>query len=431
MQPGMRRPLPNRMAPRSELMRERVTAILLVCAGGLAATARADGPTPTYFRDVLPVFQRRCIACHRPGGVGPFPLDDPEEALGWAAMIGEVVEERRMPPWQANPAVGHFSNSRALGDEERRTILEWVAAGAPAGDPAQAPPPVTFPEGWRIGEPDAVIEVPEYRVPATGTVDYVYFDVPTDFGEDRWVRAIEVQPGAASVVHHVLVFVIYPDGTHPRVRGGLKGYFASALPGDLVEPFPPGSARRLPRGTVLRFQMHYTPDGEERVDRTRMALRFARPDEGELREAETVSLYNTNLHIPPRARGHAVRARYAFQQDRVLYGLTPHMHVRGESFRYLLVLPDGTHRPLLDIPRWDFNWQNTYRLAEPLYVPAGSVMLGVATYDNSEDNPANPDPRRTVTFGEQTWDEMMIGYMDVVPPTPEETAAYRAAQEAR
>jgi hypothetical protein len=194
-----------------------------------------------------------------------------------------------------------------------------------------------------------------------------------------------------------------------------------------VIPFPRGTAKRLPRGSTLTFQIHYTPDGEPRTDLTRMALYFAKEDEPITREAQSVSLHQERFAIPPGVKGHEVRARHEFRQDTIIYGLLPHMHVRGETFRYLLMYPDGSHEPVLSIPRWDFNWQNTYRLAEPLFVPKGAKMMGIATYDNSTDNPANPDPTAMVMFGEQTWDEMMIGYMDVVTATPEERAAWERA----
>jgi hypothetical protein len=265
-----------------------------------------------------------------------------------------------------------------------------------------------------------------FNVPATGTVSYQYFRVPTDFAEDRWVKAMEVQVDAAPAVHHVLVFIKYPEsyGPSPNMRGGLEGFFASALPGDAIVPFPQGSAKKLPRGSQLVFQVHYTPDGQARVDRPRMALYFAKPDEPIVRETQSIAMHNTRFAIPPETKGFEVRARYTFQQDTIIYGLLPHMHLRGESFRYLLMYPDGTHRPVLNVPRYDFNWQTNYQLAEPLFVPKGARMVGIATFDNTSGNPANPDPKRMVGFGEQTQDEMMIGYMDVLAATPEERAAW-------
>lgn len=418
------------------MIRTRRTAPLLLALAALSSSwalaARADeAPAkPTFHRDVEPIVQRRCQVCHRPGGVGPFPLLSYENLVDDLPTVAEVVDERRMPPWHAEPGVGAFANSRALTGDERATLLAWVEAGAPKGDPKDAPPAREWKSEWTLGEPDAVLGMPgPFQVAATGVLEYQYFRVRTDFPEDRWIKAMEVRVGAPTVVHHVLVFISYPAaaGRAPNFNNGLDGYFASALPGDQIVPFPRGTAKRLPKGAQLIFQIHYTPDGTARADQTRMGLYFAKPDEQITREARTIALRNTGFTIPPGAKGHEVRARHQFNQDTILYGLTPHMHLRGESFRYLLIYPDGTNRPVLSIPRYDFNWQTCYQLAEPLFVPRGSRMVGLATFDNSADNPANPDPTRAVRFGEQTSDEMMIGYMDVITATPAERAAWEQA----
>ena len=395
----------------------------------LSPMAMADEPAPTWNQEVAPIFQRRCQACHREGQAAPFSLGTRAEAAEWAEMIAEVVKDRRMPPWHADPAVGTFANARRLDDAEQATILRWIAAGLPEGDPASPPPAVEWPQGWHIGQPDAIVGPPRtFKVPAKGVLQYQYFQVETDFMADRWVDAMEVRVTAAEVVHHVLVFAKYPDGTHERMHGGLKGYWASGLPGDMVLPFPPGMAKRLPRGTALIFQIHYTPNGTAAEDRTELALKFA-PEGAPRRELRTVSLFSTDFRIPPHAKAHAVRAERRFKEDTILFGMLPHMHLRGKSFTYVLRHPDGKEEPLLSIPAYDFNWQNTYRLAEPRFIPAGSVVIGTAVYDNSSDNPANPDPARDVGFGEQTWDEMMIGYMDVVTATAEERAAWEAREK--
>ena len=397
----------------------------------LAAPAWADEP-PTWYRDVQPIFQEHCEGCHRPGDIGPFAIASAEDAAGWAPMIDEVVEDRRMPPWFADPEVGVFKNAPSLTDAERATILAWARGGAPAGDPAEAPPAREWPSGWRIGTPDVVVPMPEpYAVPATGVVDYQYYDVPTDFGEDKWVTAAEFRMSAPAVVHHVLVFVKYPDGSQRRVRGGLEGYFFGGLPGERSTVLPLGMAKRLPRGTTLRFQLHYTPNGDAQADLTELALKFADSPEAITREFETLALFNARFRIPPGVKGHPIRARYRFDEDRWVSGLRPHMHLRGESFRYLLIYPNGDSRELLHIPRYDFNWQFDYMFDEPLFVPAGATMLGVATYDNSAENPANPDPEVTVRFGEQTFDEMMIGYIHAYEATPDEGASWRAEHPER
>jgi len=384
------------------------TLLLLV-----AAQARGDDP-PTFHQEVLPILQRRCQVCHRDGGVGPFSLERYEDAADMASMVAEVVENRRMPPWHADPKVGAWENSRRLSDGERDTLLAWARGGAPAGDPAQAPAPRSWPKEWALGEPDAVLEAAAADVPATGVVEYRYSKIRSDFGEDKWVTGYEIQVGAPEVVHHVLVFLEFPDGSQRKVKGGLKGYFASALPGDMVSMLPAGTGKRVPRGTTFVFQLHYSPNGTAARDQTRLGLHFGEPEAIE-REAKTVALFNTELRVPPGAKNYVVRARYRFKEDVYLYGLTPHLHLRGKSFYYLLLGPDGSSREVLSIPAYDFNWQTTYRLEQPLLVRKGSKMLGIAHYDNSAENPANPDPSAVVRFGEQTWDEMMIGYMDVYP----------------
>ena len=410
-----------------------VLTAAIFAAPALAQDAPQNAEPPTYHADVLPILQQHCQVCHRDGAIGPFALDSYRDAAGWSAMIGEVVETRRMPPWHADPNVGSFANDRRLPDDARQTLLDWVDAGAPEGDPALAPPPLEWPsDGWRRGTPDAVFQMPEtFDVPASGVVDYQYFEVQTDFPEDRWLRAVEVRAGARPVVHHVLIFVRYPDDSQPRVRGGLSGYFASYLPGDEILPFPADSAKLLPAGSTLVFQVHYTPNGTPMQDRSEIGLYFVDDPEQIQRQARTVALFSTRFQIPPHTDRHVVRARYLFEEDTILLGLNPHMHLRGKSFRYVLTYPDGTTRILLDIPQWDFNWQNTYRFDDPLFVPRGARMQGIAVFDNSADNPANPDPDVTVSFGEQTWDEMMIGYMDTVDATPADREAWEAARADR
>ena len=413
-------------------------ALVFGLAGAVVADDGPQADAPTYHEDVAPILQKRCQVCHREGEIGPFPLRTYEDAIGYSEMIGEVVDTRRMPPWHADPSVGEFSNSRRLSDAERHTILDWVAAGSPQGDPETDPPPVEFSDpqvGWAIGEPDAVFSMPQpFHVPAIGTVEYQYYDLPTSFGEDKWISAMEVRIGAREAVHHVLVFVRYPKGSglkSPKVNGGLEGYFASALPGDLVQPFPEGTAKFLPKGSTLRFQIHYTTNGEEHVDLTKMAIKFADPTQQPIRRLRTLALSEMVFKIPPGASKHVIRAGIGIKQDSMLIALTPHMHLRGKSFRYVVRYPDGTFEPLLQLPRWDFNWQNTYRLAKPKFLPKGSRVVGIAVYDNSAENPANPDPTSFVHFGEQTWNEMMIGYLDLVDAEPADRTAWEQSSQAK
>ena len=373
----------------------------------------------TWHKDVQRIVQDRCQVCHRPGENGPFSLMTYEQTKTHAAMVRYVVEERRMPPWFASGESLAMHNDHSLSARERALMLAWVAAGTPKGDEKDAPRPRTFTEGWKIGTPDAVVAIPRaVDVPAEGTVKYQYQTIDTDFGEDKWIEAFEIRPSAPQVVHHVLVFARYPR-EHPRYREqprnhrGLDGYFAAMVPGQTAFRFPSGTARFLPKGAQLRFQLHYTTNGEAVTDRTRLGLIFAKGKP--THEMRTSGLANVGIRIPPGADNHREGTSRMLPVAARLYGFTPHMHVRGKAFRYEALLPDGTKRTLLDIPRYDFNWQLHYRLAEPLDLPAGTRLVATAWYDNSKKNPANPDPTRTVGWGDQTWDEMMIGYVDWHP----------------
>lgn len=373
----------------------------------------------TWHRHIERIVQGRCQACHRPGENGPFGLMTHAEAKTHAPMIRYVVENRLMPPWFASDEGLPMHNDHSLSERERSLMLAWIAADCPKGDPADAPRPRTWTKGWKIGTPDAVLEIPKpMSVPAEGTVRYQYQSIPTDFGEDKWVEAFEVRPTQPQVVHHVLVFAQYPKD-HPRyreqphTRHGLNGYFAAMVPGQAAFRFPSGTARFLPRGTRLRFQIHYTTNGVAAVDQTKLGLVFAKAKP--THEMRTAGLANLGITIPAGAANHREGTSRILPAAARLYGFTPHMHVRGKAFRYEAILPDGTRRVLLDVPRYDFNWQLHYRLAEPLDVPAGTRLVATAWFDNSKANPANPDPTKTVRWGNQTWEEMLIGYVDWHP----------------
>ena len=371
---------------------------------------------PTFHRDVAPILLRRCAECHRPGEIGPFPLLDLADARSKAKTIRRSVEERRMPPWFADPAHGRWANDRTLPSRERETLLQWIDAGCPEGDPKEAPTRPAFGDGWAIGTPDDVWEIPaEVRIPAEGVIPYKYYTVRTRLKEDRWVRAIEVRPGARAVVHHVLVFVQYPrhrDG-QPVLDGGVRnGYFGIMVPGERPVEYPEGMGKLIPAGSQLIFQMHYTASGREAWDRTAIGVKYWSSPPA--REVYTRGIANTGIKIPPGAAEHRETADWVFEHDARIIGFMPHTHVRGKSFRYEATYPDGRTRILLDLPRYDFNWQFFYPYREPLRVPKGTRIRATAVYDNSAANPANPDATKTVRFGEQTWDEMLIGYMDFV-----------------
>ncbi|MFG0336290.1 MAG: redoxin domain-containing protein [Maioricimonas sp. JB049] len=366
----------------------------------------------TYTRDVAPILNRHCVSCHREGEIGPFAMTSYEEIAGWAETIVETVENGRMPPWHASPAHGDFLNDARLSEEEKQTLAAWAKAGAPQGDPADLPEPPQFVDGWQIPEPDMVIPMPaSFKVPAKGVVPYRYFTVDPGFEEDKWVVAAEARPGNRAVVHHLILF-FQPPGTD-RFQGedALFNSIASFAPGLPASTFPAsrGLARRIPAGSKLIFQVHYTPVGTEQVDLSSAGLVFADPKDVK-QEVKVDCALNFRFRIPPEAGNHRVQAEYRVQgPDRMLYAITPHMHLRGKSFHVTAVYPDEREEVLLDVPRYDFNWQNTYILAEPKLLPDGTVLRCVAHFDNSSGNVANPDPSATVGWGDQTWEEMMIG----------------------
>ena len=369
----------------------------------------------TWAREVAPILQAKCESCHRPGQVGPFPLQTYDHARRWAAMIGETVEKKRMPPWHADPRHGDFANDRSLSPLQRATVLAWVKQGAPQGDPKKAPAPRSFLGGWNIGKPDAIFTMEKpYTIKPTGTLPYQWFRIPTDFAEDRWVQAAEVKPGERTAIHHVLVFL--DEGAEGGRRGqggnGLDGFIAEYVPGESPTIFPEGVAKRLPKGATLRLQVHYTPTGAEKTDRTSVGFIFAK--EPPKAVADTVGIFQPRLQIPPGAESHRVERQFTLPVDATVYSYSPHMHLRGKAFRMSAKFPDGTSETLLSVPHYDFNWQTRYMLKQPRKLPKGATLIVEAWYDNSAKNPHNPDPTKTVTWGEQTFDEMMIGYVDYV-----------------
>jgi peroxiredoxin/mono/diheme cytochrome c family protein len=381
--------------------------------------ARAPRPKAqhniTYTRDIARIFQKNCQECHRPGQIGPMPLLTYEDAASWADSIRWVVKSRRMPPWYADPKFGHFENDRTLPEKDRETILAWIEQGCPRGDDKDAPKPPSYSEGWRIGAPDAVFKLPDpIKVPATapkGGVRYRYVFVSTNYDEDRWIQAVEAKPGVSAVVHHILVYVRQAGQlAMDRADGIGDGLLVAYAPGDLPSVFPQGMAKKLPKGAVLVFQMHYTPNGVEQVDQSSVGLVFSKLPPP--RELKTRAVAQTRFSIPPGDGNHKVVASSTFRQDAVLVSLFPHMHLRGKSFQYEVISPDGKRETLLSVPRYNFDWQNNYRLAKPLALPAGSKIECTAYFDNSANNPNNPDPTKPVRWGEQTWEEMMIGFLD-------------------
>jgi peroxiredoxin len=402
-----------------------VTTPATTAPGCLIARAAPDatGRDVTYCRDVAPLLQRHCVVCHRAGQLAPFALTSYRSAAGRAETIREVLEQGRMPPWHASPDHGRFANDARMPGSEKQVIYDWSDAGCPEGDPADLPPPRSFPDGWTIPGPDRVLSMPQpFTVPAEGVVEYQCVEIDPGFREDRWVRAAEVRPGNRRVVHHCTVFVKPPQSSEATPPGVLAlDCLLAWSPGMSPMVLPDGMAKLVPAGWRILLVMHYTPVGSEQADQTSLALTFT--DAKSVRQkVATQLMYDTSLCIPPRTADHRVGQTWRAERPVLLLSLYPHMHLRGKSFRYEATYPDGSTEVLLDVPCYDFRWQQRYVLAEPKRLPAGSLLSCLAVYDNSAENPDNPDPDATVRAGQQSWDEMFNGYFDVTLADEDRTA---------
>jgi mono/diheme cytochrome c family protein len=414
-----------------------VFGALLVLQWRASASDKASSAV-TFTRDVAPILYKNCAVCHRPGEVAPMSLLSYKEVRPWARSIREVVAERRMPPWLADPHYGEFSNDRRLSQKEIETIIAWVDGGAKEGDVKELPPAPAFSDsGWKFGKPDVVLSMSvEASIPADGVVPYRHFVVPTNFTEDKYIQFAEIKRGDPSVVHHVIVSVREP-GQGPLPPAGELNLGAAAnregeartaqqgsgarsnnpdgmllgwAPGMSPLMLRPGQAKLVKKGSVLIFQMHYTTNGQPSKDRTSIGLYFAKgPIE---KRVITTGAFSRDLVIPPGEPNYESKSTFTFKEDSHILGFMPHMHVRGKDFEYKLVYPDGTSKVLLRVPRYDFNWQLNYFLKEPVAAPKGSRIECVAHHDNSERNKFNPDPSKEVRWGPQTWEEMMIGWFD-------------------
>ncbi len=371
----------------------------------------------TYANQISRIFQKHCVECHRKGDIGPFPMTSYDEVLGWGEMIREVVAERRMPPWYANPEYGKFRNERRLTAEEQELIARWVANGQPLGNKAELPEPRVFVEGWQIPHPDAVIyaAAKPYPVAADGVIDLVYLSVDPGFTEDKWVKAAQVRPGNPAVVHHIIVSVLPPTEQGPSSAFRRQGNFVGYAPGQVARIYPEGQAYCIPAGSKLSFELHYTPIGVPAEDRSSIGLVFCDPKEVKF-VSEGSYCGTMTFKIPAGASDYVIKAKQKMYDDVLMTGMYPHTHLRGTSFRFEVDYPDGAHEVLLDVPRYDFNWQLWYELAEPKLLPKGSVLRTTAHYDNSADNVFNPDPNSDVRYGLQTWEEMMFGWYSTVVP---------------
>jgi mono/diheme cytochrome c family protein len=418
-----------------------VTLALALSVAGFATreTPTAQAPAaPTFTKDVAPILFAKCASCHRPGQMGPMPLLSYGQARPYMRSIARRVEDGSMPPWHAEAPAGTFLNERQLTDAEVDTILGWVKAGGPEGNAADLPPVPTFAEGWTIGTPDLIVAMDkEYDVPASGEIAYQYFEVPTNFTEDKWVQAIEIQPGAKPVVHHVLVYARDPNGqpappsyrplpvANPapprapaaRVAGGPTdaegrarvpqprgSLIATTAPGTNAVTFPAGTALLVKAGSMLTLQVHYTANGSAQRDRTSVGFVFAK--EPPRQEIRTSAFINAQFALPPGSRNERVEASIEFTADSHIWALFPHTHLRGKSWEYTLIRPDWKSEVVLSVPNYDFGWQTYYLYTKPIAAPKGTRLVAVAHYDNSAGNRNNPDPKVEVRWGEQTWEEM-------------------------
>ena len=451
----------------NSLLAGSALALAMVALGhaqALKQPASQEQTGPTFTRDVAPIVFAKCASCHRPGEVAPMSLTSYSEVRPWASAIKQKVSTRAMPPWHADPAHGTFRNDLRLSDREIDTIVRWVDSGAREGNTALLPALPKFPEGWQIGTPDAVFEMAqEFDIPASGEIAYQYFEVPTNFTEDKWMQAGEVRAGDRAHVHHIIVYVREPGrterpnvvsvraiasaGTAPaasaadrlaaaqaaleraraaqaavpatgtaapraqatgRPTGGGDAMLVNWAVGEDAPIYVPGTAKRIPAGSTLIFQVHYTTNGKPGRDRSRIGLVFAK--EPPQREIRTGLITNATFAIPPGAADHPVEAEATFNADVKIWSMHPHMHLRGKDMTYTAIYPDGRKEILLRVPKYDFGWQTDYWLAQPLTLPKGTKVYVSAHVDNSTANRANPDPKATVRWGDQTWEEMMIGF---------------------
>ena len=409
----------------------RLQPFVLGIMGGIASLAASNAPSVTFTKDVVPVLQKNCQGCHRPGEAAPFSLLTYEQARPWAKAMKEAVLLKKMPPWFADPHYGKFSNDRSLSQKEIDTLAAWADAGAPQGDPKDLPPPVKFVEGWRIPTPDVVFEMPRnFEIPAAGTIDYQYIVVPTGFREDKWVQLAEARPGNRVLVHHIIAFIREPDSkwlkdAKPGVPfvpkkhedgkddddDGLGEFLVGYAPGTLPEVLAPGQAKLVKAGSDVVFQMHYTANGKSGTDRSKVGFVFAK--EPPRQRVFTLASANGKFKIPPGDGNHRVDSSFELGTDVTLTAMLPHMHLRGKDFEYRVIYPTGETETILRVPNYSFSWQLSYYPVKPIVLPKGTKIDCTAHFDNSPNNPANPDATKEVAYGDQSWEEMMIGFFNV------------------
>jgi len=383
----------------------------------------------TFSKDVARILQQRCEECHRAGRIGPFQLANYQDAVDWSKEIRRVVDQRRMPPWHADERFGHFRNDKRLSQNEIDTVLAWIDGGHEKGDDSDLPAPMTWVEGWQMGQPDVVLTMPRpQQVPATGVVPYRYIVVPTNFTEDKWVVGAEAKAGNPEVVHHIIIYLLSPENVNPfQEENGEMSVLTEWAPGDGPFLASPGTALRVPKGSTLLMEMHYTPNGKAQTDQSRVGVKFT--DKVPDRMVRANLFANNKIHIPAHDPHHREEKVFVFEEDARVIAFLPHMHWRGKHFEYIAYYPDGREERILSVPRWDFNWQTGYWLEEPLRMPKGTKVRAIAHWDNSVYNIANPDPEKDVIWGLQTWDEMMVGWMYYVFEKPDAADTVAAMKE--
>jgi hypothetical protein len=400
--------------------------------------------TPTFYHDVLPILERHCENCHRAGGIAPMAFETYRDSRPYAEAIRNATQDKSMPPWFAVEGIGRFSNDPSLTESELATLAAWAKAKAPEGDAHGAPPPLHWAESWTIPQPDLVVKMPRgVAIPARGDVDYTYEIVSTHFTENRWVQMAEVLPALRANVHHAVVYIRPPDSNWLRHAPVGQPFTAETLtdaedrrgahwtdndvllvyaPGSSPDEWPATMAKFIPSGADLVFQMHYTTNGRAGTDQTSVGMVFSRQPPPQ--RVLTLQLTNDHFVIPPGAPDYRVEARGTLPNDALLLSFFPHMHLRGKRFEYNIVNSRGEGRsrktgelgPAMEAllrVNYHFHWQMSYRLAEPRLLKAGTELQAIAWYDNSRSNPHNPDPHAAVRWGEQTYDEMMVGFFDV------------------
>jgi hypothetical protein len=420
-------------SPTYAILAAAAFALIAVGFGAWSPVPTVSVPT-TFYHDVLPILQAHCQVCHRPGEIAPMPFVSYEQARPYARSIAYQVSTKKMPPWFADPCCGKFSDDPSLSSAEMEVLARWAEAGAPPGDAKDAPAPAHWPEGWNISQPDVILQMPKpVTIPAQGTVEYTYEILPTGFTEDRWVQMSEIRPSSRAHVHHAVLYIRPPDSKW--LRGAPVGvpFTATSLndpglrhqahettsdmllvyaPGSSPDQWPDGMAKFVPAHSDLVFQMHYTTNGDAATDQTSVGMVFAKQPPKQ--RVLTLQLANDHdaIPIPPNADSYRVEVHGTIPNDCLLLSFFPHMHLRGKRFEYNIVYPDRRIETLLRV-NYDFYWQFSYRLAEPRLLKAGTTLQAVAWYDNSKNNPHNPDPDSAVQWGDQTWNEMMVGFFDV------------------